>query len=40
MLQRKAEQVRRVGEHGRVNVFYFVVGEVEAADGGCGFGQG
>ena len=40
MLQRKGEQVRRVGEHGGVNVFYFVVGEVEAADGGCGFGQG
>ena len=39
MLQRKGEKVRRVGEHGGVNVLYFVVGEVEAADGGCGFGQ-
>ena len=39
VLQGKAEEVRRVGEHGRVNVLDFVVGQVEAADGGCRFGQ-
>ena len=33
VFQGQGKQVRRVGEHGRVDVFYFVVGEVEAADG-------
>ena len=38
--QTKADEVRRVGEHGAVDVLDAVVAQVQVADGGGGLGEG